>query len=170
MSELLVLRFRDLVTEPGGTITEHRRVLEEQGTVWWGWWMRQNETPPMALFSVLFGRFESGEEVPAYLFDSGRELLHSCVVSSLRVAQPGETLGPPSLEQTPDYYHRGKYPAWFQLSDISADGAHDVPQRWRYAAFPTRPDEVAGAHVGDFVESLAQLRTTDATMWQMETP
>ena len=37
---VVVLRFRDLVTEPGGTIDEHRRLIAAHGSAWWGWWMR----------------------------------------------------------------------------------------------------------------------------------
>ena len=32
----IMLRFRDLVTEPRGNSAEHRRLMNELGFAWWG--------------------------------------------------------------------------------------------------------------------------------------
>lgn len=170
MSEVLVLRFRDLVTEPGGTIYEHRRIIEAMGYVWWGWWMRQYEIPPSALFEQIYETIRGGVEPEAYLFDSGRAQLHQCRVSDIRVA-PEDTIGPPELEAAPHYYQRGSYPAWFKLSRIDAQWQTDVPEGWRFSSFPSN---ASGDHhsdlVGTPVESLDQVRSSDATLWVMSIP
>lgn len=168
----IVLRFRDLVTEPGGTIAEHSRVLEEQGSVWWGWWMRQHtEEPPRELFSEVLTGIDSGTRVAAWLFDTGRELLHACEIADLRVAPEGETIPSPQLEVAPAYYQRGLYPAWFRLTSIAAEGREGVPNGWRYQAFPSNPKRSQHVDlISSEVESLEELRNTDATIWVVERP
>jgi hypothetical protein len=166
VSDVLVLRYRDLVTEPGGTIREHRSIIEARGYVWWGWWMRQYEVPPTELFAEMYREIQDGVEPEGYLLDSGQAELRSCCISDVRVAPAGDTIGPPELEAAPGYYQRGAYPAWFKLSRIDAEGRADVPKGWTFAAFPSNPEaETNKALVGASVESLDQVRKTDATMW-----
>jgi hypothetical protein len=161
----LVLRFRDLVTEPGGTILEHRRVLQDRDTVWWGWWMRQYEESPRAVLGELRDRIDNHEEPEIYLLDSGEARLFSAVVADLRVGPPGESLVSPDISRTPGYYQRGRYPAWFLLAKIEEDSLKS--HNWRFAEFPTNPDKNK-EHVGQQVTSLEQVRETDATLWVME--
>lgn len=166
MNETVVLRFRDLVTEPGGTIREHLRILQEQGTVWWGWWMRQSEEPPRELFGRLLDAINGGVEPAAWLFDTGQELLHRCRIADLRVSPSGENMGPPALDRAPAYYQRGTYPAWFLLSDISPEPLDSAPVGWAYADFPSNPERPEHKELrGQPVASLDELRNTDATMW-----
>jgi hypothetical protein len=168
---LLVLRFRDLVTEPGGTISEHRKIIVGRGYVWWGWWMRQYETPPADLFKQIYDEIRGGTEPDAFLLDSGRAQLHGCRISDLRVAPAGDMIGPPELDAAPGYYQRGAYPAWFKLSRIDPEGETSVPAGWTFGGFPSNPDvEGNKALIGAPVESLDQVRTTDATLWLMEGP
>lgn len=170
MSETLILRFRDLVTESGGTVREHRRILEAQGVVWWGWWMRQSETAPLNLFRRLLDELNGGTEPAAWLFDTGQELLHACRIADLRVAPPGDTIGPPSLDQTPTYYQRGTYPAWFLLSAIDDALEVGLPEGWTYSEFPSNAERREHKDLlGQPVASLEQLRNTDATIWVVGT-
>jgi hypothetical protein len=166
VESFMVLRFRDLVTEPGGTITEHLRVLRDRGRVWWGWWMRPQENEPRDLLASLYRSIEGGAELPAFLFDTGQTLLHTCSIADIRLAPEGETIGSPDLDASPAYYHRGRYPAWFRLSQIEPNGIGTVPGNWIYAEFPTKPERVEHEQLrGKRVDSLDQLRNTDATLW-----
>lgn len=161
----LVLRFRDLVTEPGGTILEHRRVLQDRDTVWWGWWMRQYEESPRAFLGEIRDQIDAREEPVICLLDSGKAQLFSAVVADLRVGPPGEALVSPDISRTPDYYQRGRYPVWFLLAKIEDDSLES--HNWRFAEFPTNPEKNQ-EHVGQQVTSLEQVRETDATLWVME--
>lgn len=161
----LVLRFRDLVTEPGGTVLEHRRVLQDRDTVWWGWWMRQYEESPRAVLGEIRDRLDAGEEPEIGLLDSGKAELYSAVVADLRVGPPDETLASPDISRTPGYYQRGRYPAWFLFTGIHDDSLES--HSWRFAEFPTNPAKNK-EHVGQQVTSLEQVRATDATLWVME--
>lgn len=163
----IVLRFRDLVTEEGGTVSEHRDMINARGFAWWGWWMRQYETPPRDLFAQLRMTLDAGTEPTGFLFDTGRGRVFSCRFADLRVAPPGMTIGPPDLAASPDYYQRGRYPAWFKLTAI--DDADFAALSWRYAAFPSNPEHPANADVvGQPVISLDDMRNTDTTLWVVE--
>jgi hypothetical protein len=163
----IVLRFRDLVTEPGGTIAEHRRVLDLHRTVWWGWWMRQYEEPPRQLLGEVRDLLDQGTEPTAYLLDSGGAQLYSCTISDLRVGPPGETLASPDVNRTPEYYQRGRYPAWFLLAGIEEDSLDG--KSWHFHRFPTNPDKAANEErEGEAIQSVEQIRDTDATLWVVE--
>lgn len=111
----LMLRFRDLVTEPGGNIAEHRKIIKQRGYAWWGWWARQREQVPRRVLDELF----PSESIPTeiILFDSGMMRLYRTHASKAVVAPSHLGVNSPDFEATPEYYVRGRYPAWFRLED-----------------------------------------------------
>ena len=112
-SYAVLLRFRDLVTEPGGNIAEHRKIIRQRGYAWWGWWARQRESIPRKTFAQLFQSDTSATEI--ILFDSGALQLYRTQASRIVVAPSHMGVNSPDFEATPDYYVRGRYPAWFRL-------------------------------------------------------
>src|SRR5690606_29981774 len=50
-----------------------------------------------------------------FLLDTGELKLYKTVASSIVVAPSVVGITSPEPESTPDYYVRGRYPAWFQL-------------------------------------------------------
>lgn len=169
MNGLVILRFRDLVTEQGGTISEHKRVLSRLGHVWWGWWMRQWETPPYDLFQEILDEIREGSgEQRAFLFDSGQQMLWECVIADLRIAPMGQTIGPPELDAAPSYYQRGSYPAWLKISSVDDQPMTAMPENWTYLEFPTNDRESRHKELIDSpIGSLDNLRKTDATLWRV---
>ncbi len=168
MAQRVILRFRDLVTEPGGTIAEHRAILRSCGEVWWGWWMRQYETPPRALFAELREQISRQGSVIGYLFNTGAASLFSCQVADIKLA-PGDTgIGPPEPAKSPEYYHRGRYPAWFLLKSIRDQRFEDLDLV--YDSFPTKPElyGTLGQLLNQRVASLEQLRHIDVTLWVVQ--
>lgn len=111
----LMLRFRDLVTEPGGNIAEHRRLIRQRGHVWWGWWARNQEVVPRATFAQMF--FPEKSTVEVVLFDTGLMRFYRTKCTRLAVAPSHTGVNSPEFEATPDYYVRGRYPAWFRFED-----------------------------------------------------
>src|SRR5947199_204475 len=109
----LMLRFRDLVTEPGGNIAEHRRIIRQKGYAWWGWWARQRETVPRGVFEELFSLESDPTEI--ILFDSGMMRLYRTTSRKAVVAPSHLGVNSPDFEATPEYYVRGRYPAWIRL-------------------------------------------------------
>jgi hypothetical protein len=111
----LMLRFRDLVTEPGGNIAEHRRLIRQRGHVWWGWWARNQEAVPRTIFAQMFAPENEAAEV--VLFDTGLMRFYRTTCTRVVVAPSHTGVNSPEFEATPDYYVRGRYPAWFRFED-----------------------------------------------------
>lgn len=164
----IILRFRDLVTEEGGTVAEHTALLRQFGEVWWGWWMRPYESVPRLLFTQLAEAVEKEGPVKGYLFDSGTSRLYSASLAGVSVAPPGDRVSTPDPRKTPSYYHRGTYPAWFLLNSISEVDFSTVA--FWYDSFPTKPEEHAtlAQLLGQRVFSLEQLRHIDVTLWVVQ--
>jgi len=165
MARTIILRFRDLITEDDGTVNEHASLIQQFGEVWWGWWMRQYESPPRHLFEELSNQIEKEGALQGFLFNSGTTKLYSTKIARILVAPPGDRIHTPDPEKSPSYYHRGIYPAWFLLRSIEeADFSRRVLM---YDSFPTRP-ELGGIWaqlLGQKVTSLEQLRHIDVTLW-----
>jgi hypothetical protein len=51
-----LFRFRDLVAP---TIEEHRKIIEEHGTCWWGWWKRPSEDSRQPVWTELANAIHS---------------------------------------------------------------------------------------------------------------
>jgi hypothetical protein len=164
MTRTIILRFRDLVTEEGGTVTEHQRLLREFGEVWWGWWADQSEVTPKQLFNELQTAIKEQGEFTAYLFDTGRSKFYSTKVSKILVAPKGR-IPTPDPEDSPDYYHRAKCPAWFLLKSLEEVDFSKL--KFVYDSFPTREDQDEGlqGQVGKQVGSFKDLREKDVTLW-----
>lgn len=168
MKRTIILRFRDLVTENGGTIAEHLRLISEHGEVWWGWWMKQYETVPYAIFKELGESLAAGNTPTVYLYNTGQTLLFRASLKDIRVAPLNDVIATPEPTKMPHYYQHGRYPAWFLLASIE-------PQAWSecvfyYDAFPTRPER-GGELLGLLkrkVDSLDQLRHIDVTLWAIQ--
>jgi hypothetical protein len=160
----IVLRFRDLVTEVGGTITEHRKVLRQYGHVWWGWWYRQSEHVPR---QALGGLFSGAAErcVPILLFHSGTFEAYATNASRVVVAPSIVGISSPDYGITPQYYPRGRYPAWFRLEgDIVPTSDEPV----RIVGRPTLSPDSDGVpeQVAPGVEvSLQELGAERPTLW-----
>jgi hypothetical protein len=163
MARVIILRFRDLTVEDGGTITEHLRLLKRFDMVWWGWWMKQWEVAPRLLFQEIEQLIETKGPVTGYLFNAGASKLYRVKISDIRVAPQGDRISTPDPEKSPAYYHRGNYPAWFLLQSIDEVPFSSV--RFIYESFPTRPEYNPLQFMNVPVGSLEQLRSIDVTLW-----
>lgn len=168
MNEQIIIRFRDLVTELDGTIEDHRAILRSFGEVWWGWFMQPYETPPRVLFGQMLERIRQAGPMRSLLFDTGQGKIFSCIVADIKVAPTPRGIPSPDPERSPEYYHRGRYQAWFLLRAIEDRefGSLSI----HYKGFPTRPEQagVLGQLVNRQVESPGQLRETKVTLWLVE--
>ena len=115
----IILRFRDLVTEVGETIAEHRRIVRQDGHVWWGWWYRQSEHVPRQVLRELSSA-NTARGLQVILFHSGTFEAYSTRADRIVVAPSVVGVNSPEYHATPEYYLRGRYPAWFRFCcDIS---------------------------------------------------
>ncbi len=159
----IMLRFRDLVTEPRGNIAEHRRLMNELGFAWWGWWARSQEaTPSVALHDLLNGE---NEEVSLLLFDSGVMEIYHTLCAKMVVSPGALGIGSPDFRATPHYYVRGRYPAWFRLhGDIVPFGADSV----RILDRPTLRTSVEQQEWIEERKTIEELRNEQPTLWMVE--
>jgi hypothetical protein len=158
-----MLRFRDLITENNGTINDHLNVIYNHGEVWWGWWMKQDETPPRQLFINIFNDLEENGFVNIYLFNSGLKKIYRAKVIKILVAPEGNTIRTPDFEKSPSYYHRGSYPAWFYLNEIEETDLEAL--NVSIMAMPT----IAKVKVilPKKIEALEELQEMNVTLWEV---
>lgn len=168
MSNTIILRFRDLITEDDGTIQDHQNLISNFGEVWWGWWMKQDETPPNDLFAKLNEQINSEGSLKAFLFDSGTLKLYKTNILKILVAPLGFNIGTPNPETSPSYYHRGRYPAWFLLNSIE-DASLDI-NTLKYISFPTRPEKAESLkpYLLKPISNLSELKDFNITLWEVE--
>lgn len=118
MKSKIILRFRDLITEEDGTINDHQTLISRFGEVWWGWWMKQDETPPIDIFKKMVTEIEKKGFVKSYLFNTGLLKIYEVKTYKILVAPSSNKIPTPNPEKSPSYYHRGRYPAWFLLKKL----------------------------------------------------
>jgi len=158
----IMLRFRDLVTEPGGNIEEHSRLIDEIGYAWWGWWARGQEVVPLELFDALTKSPHS--VIDLILFDSGQLEFFEAKCSKIVVAPGSDGINSPDFRATPHYYVRGRYPAWFKLH------GGITPLHEAQFSIVNRPtiNSNNDVEVTFDVKSAASARDEDATLWLVE--
>lgn len=166
MSIKIILRFRDLITEDGGTINDHQTLISNFGEVWWGWWMKQDEVPPMELFKNMADDIEKNNFTISYLFNSGVSRIYAINIIRILVAPHRNRIGPPNPEISPSYYHRGRFPAWFLLNSIQEVNFDKL--NLTYKSFPTRPENKEYENcIGEKIESLESIKNFDVTLWNI---
>lgn len=172
-----MLRFRDLVTEPGGTIIEHRSIITSHNEVWWGWWMREQENPPRKFLADIMNKIQADTFTNGLLYDASRQKLYRCPIIDIKISPTRSGITSPEPEKSPEYYHRGRYPVWFLLKKIdevdfeSLDLFYDsVPsnksENERYKSSKGKKIvSINDQNDKNEIGSLRDLRHIDATMW-----
>ena len=167
-----LFRFRDLIRN---TIQEHFKVLEANGSVWWGWWMRPTEDARMDVWEKLQALASESSPVRIGLFHSGDGKVYGARVS--QVIQPENADSPPLLpapavdrELVPEYYRNSPYSrAWMRLVEIDPNPINffneysfeQVPRLHNYK------QEVLDKLKGKVIKSADELRGMDTTIWSV---
>lgn len=165
----IVLRFRDLITSPGGTIENHNRIAGPNGHVWWGWWNKSGETIPDAVFRELNQISTSGQGLRVLLFDSGRDLLFETNCKSVVWDNNHARIPSPEKAMTPEYYSGQRYFAWFKFSIINQiSQTKDELNKLTYVRvdefFEQKPSKYSSFY-GKRVYDADELRQQDRTIW-----
>ncbi len=168
MEKRFILRFRDLITEEDGTINDHQSLITRFGEVWWGWWMKQDETPPFDLFKSIANEIEQSNYSKAYLFNTGLLKIYEAKIFKILVAPKNNKIGTPNPETSPSYYHRGRYPAWFLLKEITEVDFDQL--KLSYGGFPTRPEKMKeySKFISKKIDSMNELKEFDVTLWYVD--
>jgi hypothetical protein len=117
----VILRFRELT--PGvDTISEHERILREEGYVWWGWWKKETETD-LALNFADLSQAARSSGVQLTLIDTSAERMHFALADEVAQVLPNK-----ERERVPPYYRAQARIvfAWFRLTKIDQDVGYDA--------------------------------------------
>src|SRR5690348_17225050 len=84
-----LFRFRDLVAP---TVEEHKKIISQQRSCWWGWWKRPSEDNRLEVWQALAESASSKAPVPVGLFHSGEGKVYRAWVTE--VIKPRDGLQP----------------------------------------------------------------------------
>lgn len=115
---IIILRFRDLVTKENDTIKQHQEIIQQHGSVWWGWWKKGTEKTPVPELAQL-GVYAKTSPATIYLVDSGQRLLYRASCINVEFI-PNKKILSPETDKTPEYYRDQSYFAWFQFTEIES--------------------------------------------------
>ena len=162
---LIVLRFRDINVNRNETVREHRRVINDHGSCWWGWLAREWEKNPTEELNTLKETLMECLPFRILLYDTGQGLLFSADCEEM-CAFPGDVKSP-DLALTPNYYRDRRAPAWFLLSSISEVDSEEVADR-RCIMLPSATKDCFTDLLGKTVNSLLDLRRQEVTLWVLQ--
>jgi predicted phosphodiesterase len=167
--EKLVLRFRDLVTPPDGTISIHKKIIEDSNHVHWGWWCKAGEKCP-SKFTEYQELLAAGPQ-EILLFDSGQNKLFRATLVDIKFDNAPLGRNCPEPELTPSYYRERSFKAWFKLNaieEVAMESVKDLLKQYSYAnnnygLFAER--EPFTDFFNKRVISPVELRHQDRTIW-----
>jgi hypothetical protein len=181
IEKILMLKFRDLLTEDGETIAEHRSIIKSYKSVWWGAWIRKGiETPPRKFLAQILNTVDECYKAKVYLYDTSRQKIYACEVSDIKVSPIKSGITSPEPEKTPEYYHRNRCPIWFKF--ISIDDVDFSSLKLYYDSAPTLLSEndsyqaSRSNHIESIdklsqdgsIRSLRDLTKLNVTMWVLQ--
>jgi 3',5'-cyclic AMP phosphodiesterase CpdA len=169
-----LFRFRDLVAP---TISEHRKIIQERGWCWWGWWKRPSEDTRVDVWNDLASRTAGGEEVAVGLFDSGSGAVFKAAVIGIKSGgAAGSTteniIRVPDNEAAyvPSYYRESPFSrAWMKIKSIDAEPINFLGQ-YSFAEPPKLPnyDKATLLRFADkIIVDADELRGMDTTIWRI---
>lgn len=159
-----ILRFRDSMTDEGGTIQLHRKSCSQFGYTWWGWWQRQGEVVPYSVFVRLKNRAVTGDKINIFLFNSESKYAYEATCVDIHF-HPGPRFpeSSPRPEATPKYYRYNKYLAWFKFSNISEEPIpwDRILGQYSYVSIPLSQKPPRSDHRlhGKTIASILELRS-----------
>jgi hypothetical protein len=120
-----VLRFS--YADPGATdaitVEEHRRIIDQHGRCWWGWFKAAHDDDHT---SAMAERLRNGE---VGLWGRAEGLFYVAQCQDVVVGD-GDPIGSPEKDLTPAYYRDQPYPAWLSLRSIRESDYEEFVQRF----------------------------------------
>ncbi len=169
--EKIILRFRDLSTNPGDTIKHHRTKIKDHSYTWWGWWCKAGETVPGETFRNLTTIIDRQGPLDIFLLDTGTQTLYPAKLAQIHWDPNYKDVEPPDTDwqATPEYYKGRQVKTWYKLTEIG-DGSKDerTLQKWSYVdvdeLFETKKS-IYKDFDGKQVSSIEELRYQERTIW-----
>lgn len=166
-----VFRYRDLVSK---TILEHRKMIAENKSCWWGWWKRPKEDNRIKVWDELKREASEEKPIPVGLFNSGTGKVYIALVTevippNLNMADGQHPCVPPGEEKLiPPYYRESPFSfAWMRFKKIE-DDAIDFFGKYSFDEapdLPYYPKEILKQFHGKVIVDDSELRAMDTTIW-----
>ncbi len=166
-----LFRFRDLVAK---TIEEHRKVITEHKSCWWGWWKRPSEQTRADVWEPL-SKADPNSPIRVGLFDSGSGLVYVASVAKIIPPAMDDPTTPVPVPQgqenlIPEYYRKSPFSrAWMLLTDLG-ERPIDFFLKYSFAEAPPLENyskEVLERFRGKVIMSPDELRGMDTTIWRI---
>ena len=169
MKDTVMLCFRDLITAPGDSIAQHKRLIDDYGYCWWGWWMKPIEDVPNELLLKIV-RTKSNHGSDIFLYDCGQYGLYRATLTDVAISPTNVGMSSPGIEQTPEYYVHVKCRAWFKLEGIDLVPESDAKLHLiKYVDFPSwRLEETHDHFKGKNISNFQELDQMAVTLWHIE--
>lgn len=110
----IVLRYSDFSVD---TFSEHARILEQTGTVWWAWWKKRHELFPGEQLKRFRRDLGSSTVEVGLVNRSGVYLSATCARLAM---SDGHRIACPELRSTPSYYRYESFPLWLNFTALVA--------------------------------------------------
>jgi 3',5'-cyclic AMP phosphodiesterase CpdA len=162
-----ILRFRDLVTAPHDTVRLHKDIIDAAKGVWWGWWSKAGERIPDSAFRQLRDLAHVGDGLDVFLMDSGTGRVYRAACRDLSWGISHQRLASPNTAETPAYYSKQQYLAWFRFSAIELTDEARL-REYSYVRVDDFFQEGASRYTPFYdkrVHSVGELRQQDRTIW-----
>ncbi|EOC9628580.1 TPA: metallophosphoesterase [Klebsiella pneumoniae] len=162
----IILRFRDLVTPAGETITLHQDIIKSKESVWWGWWAKADEQCPRD-FNILKTKISEKNPLEIYLFDSGQLKIY--VANLIGISTNFDKHSCPVRDMTPPYYSDQQYSVWFNFSSIAeVTDCLSLINGLAYSGAVNdffKNNDMFQIYSDKQISSLLELRCQDRTIW-----
>lgn len=125
----ILLRFRDL-TQNINTIEVHNEIAKKYGSVYWGWWKKDNEPFPDPMLSELSEDIKRLKDICIYFIDSDSGQYYKAPLYDI-LYTPGQSrtcIPKDSLAMCPEYYREKELPAWFEIGVIEKVSRQELSQ------------------------------------------
>jgi 3',5'-cyclic AMP phosphodiesterase CpdA len=146
-----------------GTIWQHKKLIDDYGYCWWGWWKANSPTDDLFPHTEGFEHLvESGPtDVGLFSISLGRAYVARVTAVSTHAGSP---IPSPELGRTPLYYRKTPYPAWFKLESIERVDGRTITEESELEA-------EEGLYQFDLLESrFRKIEDIDATVQWLERP
>ena len=165
--ETLVMRYRDL----GGiedALQEHKKIVDETGFVWAGWWATPAEMVPLDAIKRL--KVEANKHpISLFLLNSTKRAIYPTLVCDIAFASNSyDKIPTPDPTHTPEYYSGSDLLLWFKIIRIEKPVFHDYFVKQyayqNYRDFRTLKDNLYQYYDNIVVDSIEHLSLQPRTL------
>lgn len=163
MNSTLLFRFRDLSVAPDMTIQLHNEIIHGESFVWWGWWGKHGEIPPVSTLAQI------RKHSHIFLFDTGANKFYQATYEAHH-HEHGTSISTPDVDFTPAYYNSTPLKLWLKLTNITPIDSDVIIGSYAYQELSDLYEDSVDSYTDFFdkrIFSERELRNQDRTIWKI---